>query len=95
MNYLSYLPVFLRLSAPYESHNAMCLAQRRRQAIVAQSHRPVLDPVPCRPRRRPAPSDARFCAGMLLPGGVMPGGMMSAMFPGGMPGMHVMQPRYR
>ncbi|XP_026327330.1 BUB3-interacting and GLEBS motif-containing protein ZNF207 isoform X9 [Hyposmocoma kahamanoa] len=33
--------------------------------------------------------------GMLLPGGVMPGGMMSAMFPGGMPGMHVMQPRYR
>lgn len=42
-----------------------------------------------------AEPDARFCTGMLLPGGVMPGGMVSAMFSGGMPGMHVMQPRYR
>lgn len=62
----------------------------------------MLDPGPLsRAAAAAAEADARFCAGMLLPGGmggmggVMQGGMMSAMFPGGMHGMHMMQPRYR
>lgn len=92
VNYLSYLPVFLCLL-----HLISRLAGVGRRAAgdrrLLSSHNGV---AVCWTTRSPvavpggaAHSERAFvCAGMLLPGGMMP---MGAMFPSGM----VMQPRYR
>lgn len=90
--------MWLFISYTYLCSFAWCTGGRaggRRQATGTVTLR-CWTAVPCRGgAQAQGRADELLCAGMLLPGGVMPMQMFPGMGVQGMPGLQMMQPRYR